>query len=136
MPIILCTKNYNFSAKYCRKTSTCPITSAAPVQLLNPKCILEMFNFPRLKKNQGWLYWKSGKICKVEFFIYWKSWQAICSYFYFSLLKYVFSKWLWCWFRVCLRNLNFALTIFNLIYFKDQESNEDIKESPNELCLF
>ncbi len=26
MPIILCTKNYNFSAKYDRKTSTCPIT--------------------------------------------------------------------------------------------------------------
>ncbi len=31
MSIILCTKNYNFSAKYDRKTSSCPITSACPI---------------------------------------------------------------------------------------------------------
>jgi hypothetical protein len=35
MSIILCTNNYNFSAKYDRKTSTCPITSACPIT--NPK---------------------------------------------------------------------------------------------------
>ncbi len=28
---ILCTKNNNFSAKYDRKTSSCPITSACPI---------------------------------------------------------------------------------------------------------
>jgi hypothetical protein len=31
MSIILCTNNYNFNAKYERKTSTCPITSACPI---------------------------------------------------------------------------------------------------------
>ncbi len=31
MSIILCTNNYNFSAKYDRKTSICPITSACPI---------------------------------------------------------------------------------------------------------
>jgi hypothetical protein len=31
MSIILCIKNYNFSAKYERKTSSCPITSACPI---------------------------------------------------------------------------------------------------------
>ncbi len=31
MSIILCSKNYNFSAKYGRKTSSCPITSACPI---------------------------------------------------------------------------------------------------------
>ncbi len=31
MPIILCTNNYNFSAKYETKTSSCPITSACPI---------------------------------------------------------------------------------------------------------
>ncbi len=29
--MILCTNNYNFNAKYDRKTSTCPITSACPI---------------------------------------------------------------------------------------------------------
>ncbi len=31
MSIILCTKIYSFSAKYYRKTSSCPITSACPI---------------------------------------------------------------------------------------------------------
>ncbi len=31
MSKILCTKNNNFSAKYDRKTSSCPITSACPI---------------------------------------------------------------------------------------------------------
>ncbi len=39
MSIILCTNNYNFSAKYERKTSTCPITSACPIT--KPKVYLK-----------------------------------------------------------------------------------------------
>ncbi len=44
MSIILCTKNYNynFSAKYGRKTSTCPITSACPIT--KPQVYFHEFN--------------------------------------------------------------------------------------------
>ncbi len=43
MSIILCIKNYDFSAKNDRKTSSCPITSACPIT--KPKVYL------KVKKN-------------------------------------------------------------------------------------
>ncbi len=47
--MILCTKNYNFSAKYDRKTSSCPITSACPITKPKVYIIYEpstKFKFP------------------------------------------------------------------------------------------